>query len=439
MTPLSFSSFFREAAPYIHQYRGKTFVIGLTGYAFLSDAFARIVQDITLLSSLGVQAVLVHGARPQIEKALKDKGIPSVFNRDDRVTDLDSLEEIKKIYGSIRFDIEAAFSMGLPNSPMAGASVRTISGNFITARPYGVLDGVDMQYSGKVRKIDELSIQQHLNEGSIVIVSPVGYSLSGDTFNLRMEEVASKIAIHLKAEKLLYLSRDKGLFDPKGKIISTLNAEEAARLTQDCIKTEENEDSLRMLPFAVKAVSEGVTRSHILCASVEGVILQEIFTRSGIGTSVAQAPFVTIREATLKDIPAIMSIIQPLEAKGILLKRSREYIEHSVQNFYVLENDTLIYACVALEVYEDTKMAELSCLAVAQFAQTEGYGRAMVEYIEEEAKSLGIEQLFVLTTQTAHWFIERGFQIASLDELPKQKQKIYNHERKSKIFIKKLS
>ena len=433
----AFLAFFREAAPYIHQYRGKIFVIGLSGHAFESDSFSGIAQDIALLSSLGVQVVLVHGGRPQIEAALKQRGLPSVVNADERVTDKASLIEIKKVFGAMRFDIEATLSMGLPNTPMAGASIRTISGNFITARPYGVLDGVDMLYSGKVRKIDGGMITQHLQEGCIVVVSPVGYSLSGETFNLKMEEVASKMAIQLKAEKLLYLIKDKGVLDQKGVLLSTLSAKGAQALLDDGGVT--NEDGCRTLPFAIEAVSSGVTRAQILSATEDGAILNEVFTRTGTGTSIAQEAFVKIREATLTDIPAMMSIIQPLEEKGVLLKRSREHIENKVQSFAVLENDTLVYACVALEVYDDSKMAELSCLAVAPFARTEGYGQLLLEYVEEKAKSCGVKTLFILTTQTAHWFVERGFKEASLGALPKEKQKHYNHERKSKIFTKELS
>ena len=431
-----FSSFFREAAPYIHQFRGKVFVIGLSGASCDTDNLPQVAQDIALLSSLGIQVVLVHGAREQIERSLKQHNIATVVHNDSRVTDTEALALIKREVGALRFDIEAALSMALPNTPMAGSEIHTVSGNYITARPYGVLDGVDMLFSGQVRKVDTDSIRQHLAQGFIVIMGPIGYALSGDTFNLKMEEVASRVAIALNAEKLLYLTKGKGIVDHQDKRISTLSAQHAGALLQDSTISEEVR---QLLPYAIKAVDAGVNRVQVLPAFQNGAILDELFTRAGVGTSIAREAFEQIREARLEDIPSIMSIIQPLEERGILLKRSREYIENHVQQFAVLENDTLIHACVALQIYSgEPKMAELSCLAVAPFARTEGYGLQMLQYVEQKAKAEGVEKLFILTTQTAHWFIERGFTEAMLQALPEERQKQYNHARNSKIFIKNL-
>ncbi len=431
-----FSSFFREAAPYIHQYRGKIFVIGLSGASCEADNLPTIAQDIALLSGLGIQVVLVHGAREQIERSLKQHNVQTVVQNDTRITNAEALELIKREVGALRFDIEAALSMALPNTPMAGSEIHTVSGNYITARPYGVLDGVDMLFSGQVRKVDTDSIRQHLNLGFIAMMGSIGYSLSGETFNLKMEEVASKVAIELKAEKLLYLIKGKGIVDYQEERISTLSAQRAADLLED---NRSSEETRRILAYAIKAVDAGVNRVQILPAFKNGAILDEIFTRAGVGTSIAREAFEQIREARLADIPSIMSIIQPLEEKGILLKRSREYIENHVQQFLVLENDTLIHACVAFQVYSGcTKMAELSCLAVAPFAQTEGYGQQMLQYVEQKAKAEGVEKLFILTTQTAHWFMERGFAETTLQELPVDKQKQYNYARNSKIFIKNM-
>ncbi len=432
-----FSSYFREAAPYIHQYRGKVFVIGLSGASCEKSNLPHITQDIALLSSLGIQVVLVYGAREQIESSLKEHNLVTVVQGDTRVTDGDTLALIKREVGALRFDIEAALSMGLPNTPMAGSQIRTASGNYITARPYGVLDGVDMLFSGQVRKVDTTSICQHLDQGFIVVMGHIGYSLSGEAFNLKMEEVASKVAIELKAEKLLYLINGKGILDCEGKRFSTLSADKARMLLED---EQTVGETRQILSYAIKAVDAGVNRVQVLPAFQDGAILDEIFTRAGVGTSIAQEAFEQIREAKLEDIPSIMSIIQPLEEKGILLKRSREYIENHVQQFAVLENDTLIHACVALQIYSGRpKMAELSCLAVAPFARTEGYGQQLLQYVEQKAQAEDVEKLFILTTQTAHWFIERGFTETTLQELPEQKQKQYNYARNSKIFIKNLT
>ncbi|WP_434779521.1 amino-acid N-acetyltransferase [Neisseria sp. Ec49-e6-T10] len=431
-----FIALFREAAPYIHQFRDKTFVIGLSGHTLLDKSIEHIAQDIGLLASLGVRLVLVHGARPQIETALQAHQIASVVHKHTRVTDLPTLSIIKQVFGAARFDIEANLSMGMPNSPMYGAGIKTASGNFITAKPLGVLDGIDMQLSGTVRKVDKLTIQKRLDEGCVVLVSPLGYSLSGETFNLKMEEVASQIAQSLQAEKLIYLIEGQGLFTQEQTLISSLSAQEAQAVLHN---TPQAQDVTIALPFAIKALNNGVSRAHLLSAKQNGVLLSELFTRTGSGTSIARSAFVQIREATIDDIPSIMAIIQPLEEAGILRKRSRETIENHIQSYSVLVNDNQIYGCIAIKTFaKEPDMAELACLAVAPITQESGYGQLLVNHLEQKAFKMGVRKLFLLTTQTAHWFIERGFKEATLADLPKEKQKLYNYERRSKILMKNL-
>ncbi|MEI8402342.1 MAG: amino-acid N-acetyltransferase, partial [Alcaligenaceae bacterium] len=149
-----FVRWFREVAPYVHAFRGKTFVVAFGGELVQANVLNTLVQDLSLLSALGIKLVLVHGSRPQVNEQLRLKGFEQQFGRGHAPMDANALECAKEAAGEIRLDIEAAFSQGLPNTPMSHAQIRVLSGNFVTARPTGIIDGVDYQHTGQVRKID---------------------------------------------------------------------------------------------------------------------------------------------------------------------------------------------------------------------------------------------------------------------------------------------
>src|SRR5690606_9496506 len=200
-----FVRWFREVAPYVHAFRGKTFVVAFGGELVQAGALNSLVQDLSLLSALGIRLVLVHGSRPQVNEQLRLKGIEQQFNRELQVTDADALECVKEAAGEIMLDIEAAFSQGLPNTPMSHARMRVITGNFVTARPVGVIDGLDYQHTGMVRKIDTEAMRFAVDHGSIVLMSPLGFSPTGEAFSLSMEELATRVAVSLRAEKLIFI------------------------------------------------------------------------------------------------------------------------------------------------------------------------------------------------------------------------------------------
>ncbi|MBP6562320.1 MAG: amino-acid N-acetyltransferase [Neisseriaceae bacterium] len=435
----AFVQSFREAAPYIHRYRHRTFVLAISSRTVYSGRFLEIVQDINLLNSLGIRVVLVHGLRTYT-RALMMKHETNLQPLQDhgkhRVTTPDALAYIKQAAGLIRFEIEAALSMGLPNSPMQGARLRVSSGNFITAKPLGVLDGIDMQHTGSIRKIDTDAIQQRLDDENLVLVSPIGYSLSGELFSLNMEEVASRLAIKLGAEKLIYLVEGQGAVTSEQQRISTLTAQEAKSLLAH---TPQAEDVQRVLPQAIQAVSEGVNRAHLLSSLEDGAMLQELFTRNGTGTSLARDSFIAVREANIDDIADIINLIQPLEERGVLVKRSREELEHHINEYSILVHDHQTYGCVALYPYPEENMAELGCLAVAPEKREAGYGELLLSHIEYRARIGGFAQLFALTTQTSHWFTERGFRLAQPSDLPASKRAQYDEGRHSKVLMKDLN
>ena len=432
----AFVTWFRAAAPYIHAFGGRTFVIAFGGEVVSEGEFVALAHDVNLLNALDVRIILVHGARPQIEAELKERGATIQYVDGLRVTDADALACVKEAAGSVRVEIEALLSMGLPNSPMEGADIRVASGNFVTAKPLGVRNGIDLQHTGAVRKIDAVAIQRRLDQNEIVLLSPIGYSPTGEVFNLTVEDVATHAAIALKAEKLIFLMDAPGVTDPKGKLIKDLTTQHAAKLVKAA--RDLPPDVAFFLPCAVRACQHGVTRAHLISRHVDGAILQELFTMSGIGSMISPEPVESMRQATIDDVGGILSLIEPLEEQGVLVRRSRELLEMEIECFHILEHDGITIGCAALYPFALDKAGELACVAVHSDYRDAGRGALLLAYAEDVARQKKLKHLFVLTTQTAHWFVEQGFAEADVETLPKQKQALYNYQRKSKVFVKKL-
>ena len=432
----SFVNWFRSAAPYIHAFGGRTFVIAFGGEVVSEGEFYELAHDVNLLNALDVRVVMVHGARPQIEAELKERGATTQYVDGLRITDDDALACVKEAAGSVRVEIEALLSMGLPNSPMAGADIRVASGNFVTAKPLGIHNGVDLQHTGAVRKVDAAAIQRRLDLNEIVLLSPIGYSPTGEVFNLTVEDVATHAAIALKAEKLIFMMDTPGVTDAKGRMLKELTVQEALKI----IKSERELplDVGFYLPCAIKACQNGVARSHLISRHVDGAILQELFTREGIGSMISPEPVESMRQANIEDVGGILSLIEPLEEARVLVRRSRELLEMEIERFYILEHDGIIIGCAALYPFPEEKAGELACLAVHGEFRDAGRGATLLEFVEAAARKKKLKRLFVLTTQTAHWFVERGYAEADIAELPRQKQVLYNYQRKSKVFVKRI-
>ncbi len=433
--PEAFVRWFRQAAPYVHAFRGRVFVIGFGGELVAERGrFVRFVHDLNLLAALGIRLVLVHGARPQIEAELRAKRLRSRYAKGLRITDAQSLVAVKQAAGVLRVEIEALLSQGLPNSPMAGAQIRVASGNYIAAKPIGVLDGVDFQFTGVVRKVDSVAIMRRLEAGELVLVSHLGYSPTGEVFNLAWEDVAESVARGLKADKLL-LAVDQLPSGSRGQIPSELTAREAeALLRKDGLAAP----TRRALEHALRAVRGSVGRAHLVSRRAEGATLLELFTHSGVGTMITADPLERLRPAKIDDVGGILALIEPLEADGTLVKRNRERLEQEIANFDVIEHDGAILACAALYPYAEEKGAELACLAVAPEYRDAGYGERLLLACEARAKQAKIRRIFALTTRAQHWFIAQGFREAGIEVLPEKRQALYNWKRGSKIFLKRL-
>ena len=424
---------FRNSAPYINTHRGKTFVIMFGGEAVNHPNFNTLIHDFALLHSLGIKLVLVHGARPQIEKNLQEADIDSPLHHDVRITPRTAMPSILQAVGAIRLQIEAQLSMGLANSPMYGSRIDAVSGNFVTARPYGIRDGVDHQMTGEVRSIDTEAIKNNLLHDHIVILGSMGYSATGEVFNLLSEDVALSAAVALGADKLIFLGEEADIND-NGRLLHEMIPNEVDRFLRE---RDLNNEINYFLHCASLACRQGVHRTHIISYAKDGALLEELFTRDGSGTLISHDPYEEIRHANIDDVVGLIELLTPLEEQGILVSRSRERLEQEIDNYSVIERDGMILGCAALYPLDDDS-AEVACVAVHPEYRNGSRGADLLAFLEQQARSHGLHKLFVLTTRTAHWFVEQGFAEVDASALPKARQEKYHNGRNSKVFQKNL-
>lgn len=439
-TTQDYVHWFRHSAPYINAHRDKTFVLMFGGEAVQHHNFQHIIHDIALLHSLGIRLILVHGARPQINQNLLERHIETPFHQNRRVTTRESLRGVMNAVGSIRLEIEALLSMGLANSPMYGARIDVVSGNFVTAKPYGIREGIDFQLTGEVRSVDTDAIQRHLDSHNIVLLGPTGYSTTGEVFNLLAEEVATKTAIALKADKLIFLGEKQGLMNEQQQLLRELSSRQLEPYIQQ--NQQQYPEFALHLKQAQQASLSGVHRVHLISYAYDGALIEELFTRDGIGTLITDAHYEEVRIANIQDVGGLINLLRPLEQEGILVYRSRERLESEIEQFAVIERDGMILACAALYPIpagsDEIRSAEIACVAVDSSYRKSNRGSQILQFLETKAKQQGIKQLFVLTTRTAHWFLEQGFIPASVDDLPNARQALYNYQRNSLVFKKTL-
>ena len=434
----NFLKWFRHVSPYIHVHRGKTFVIMIPGDCIGQPNFDNVVCDISLLHSLGVHLVVVHGARLQIDKQLSGASIKSRFHKGSRITERDHLGHVLKAVGATRFRLEALFSSGLPDSPMSGAKIKIRSGNFITAKPQGIIDGVDYQMTGKVRSVDGQAIVEIVRKDGIPLLSPLGYSVTGEVFNLSFADVGVSVASQIQADKILIYNDDGPIYDRNSTLYRQLTLSQCENFLreQQYLAPANSYFSLRSCLAACK---RGVPRAHIISSQEDGTLLKELFTRDGTGTMVYSDNYEAIRPAQLEDVLGIMNLISPLEQKGILVKRSRELLETEIGYFIVMEKDDLIIGCAALYPIPNLTAGELACVAVLKEYQKDGRARNLLDHIEQKGTELALDKIYTLTTRTAHWFIEQGFTETTVGKMPASRKALYNYQRNSKVFVKIIS
>lgn len=431
---------FRHSVPYINAHRGKTFVIMLGGEAIEDENFSSIVNDIGLLHSLGIRLVVVYGARPQIDANLAEHQYEPIYHKHTRVTDARALELVKQAAGMLQLEITARLSMSLSNTPLQGAHINVVSGNFIIAQPLGVDDGVDYCHSGRIRRIDEEAINRQLDSGAIVLLGPVAVSVTGESFNLTSEEIATQLAAKLRAEKMIGFCSSQGVINADGNIVSELFPNDAQKRVEELeAEGDYHSGTVRFLRGAVKACRSGVRRCHLISYREDGALLQELFSRDGIGTQIVMESAEQIRRATINDIGGILELIRPLEQQGILVRRSREQLEMEIDKFTIIERDNLTIACAALYPFTEEKIGEMACVAVHPEYRSSSRGEELLNRIAAQAKQMGLTRLFVLTTRSIHWFQERGFTPVDIELLPESKKQMYNYQRRSKVLMADLT
>ena len=454
--PHLFVPWFRAIAPYIHAHKGNTFVIGVDSEMIAAGRLSALVQDLALIHAMNIKIVLVHGFRRQLEEHLLLRSHPSKFVEGIRITDQTALTCAQAAAGQLRYQIEATFSQGLPNTPMAHAQVRVVSGNYITAKPLGIINGVNFQHTGEIRKLDSTGIRQALDQGNIVLLSPFGFSSTGEAFNLSMEDVATEAAIALQAEKLAFITPLRGVPEYLGDleggkpsaekdddtlpIKKQMTLDEAQKLldTYPAPDTPETQQVVFYLRHMVKALQNKVKRTHIIPYAVDGSLLIESFTHDGIGTMLIDENLQSLREAQPRDVAAIIQLIEPLEKEGALIKRSRKEIERDIHAYTVIEHDGVLFGCVAFHPYPENKTGELAALNVSPRLQGGNYGEKLLTRVEHKARAMGLESIFVLTTRTMHWFIKHGFEEVPPEWLPQTKREHYNWNRNSQVLVKRV-
>ncbi|WP_182027007.1 amino-acid N-acetyltransferase [Vibrio rotiferianus] len=430
---------FRQSTPYVNAHRGKTMILMLGGEAVADKNFGNIINDIALMHSLGIKIVLVYGARPQINQLLEKQDLTTPYHKNVRITDEAALSVVMQAAGQLQLAITARLSMSLNNTPMAGTQLNVVSGNFVIAQPLGVDDGIDYCHSGRIRRIDTNAIHRTLDQGSIVLLGPIASSVTGECFNLLSEEVATQLAIKLGADKLIGFCSEQGVIDDNGNAVAELFPIEAEhvikKLTENTSPdTDYNSGTLRFLKGSIAACRAGVPRSHLISYKVDGALIQELFSFDGIGTQVVMASAEQVREADIDDIGGILDLIRPLEEQGVLVRRSREQLEQEISKFTIIEKDGLIIGCAALYPYIEERKAEMACVAIHPDYRDGNRGLLLLNYMKHRSKSDCIDQIFVLTTHSLHWFREQGFYEVNVDYLPVVKQDLYNFQRKSKIL-----
>ena len=434
----TFVAALRGAAPYVHAHHGRTVVIVIPGEVCQRPDIERLLGDIALLHSLGVRLVLVHGARPQIERELAIRGIEPVYDGDLRVTDHRAMEAVKAAVGVLRMDLEARLSASRSVSVRHESQPRVVGGSWVTAKPVGVRGGVDHQLTGEVRRVDIAQIRQAVSQGQIVLLSPIGYSPTGETFNLRNADIAESVAIGLGADKLIFV-----LESEPARWRAGLGSGDAGQLSLSAAAPLVSSHGSQLGPedrncirAGIAAVTGGVGRVHLIGTQGHSPLLRELYTRDGSGLMIAdEDDYESIRGATVDDARAIAELIAPLEARGILRARSLEQLELDIDTFSVIVRDGMVIACNALIDYPQEQAAEFACVVVHPSYRRRDLAAALLRAARTQARSRGYQRLFALSTATPDWFLEPGFRPGTRADLPEERRRSYDEARASKVLI----
>ena len=478
---LPFVSMFRGSANYIANHRNTLAVYHIPGELMdLPDAsvLRDLMNDISLTWLLGMRIVIVVGCRHQIDKRMEYKREKHLGMT---ITDAETLRVVKEEAGYVRFEVERQLARslrmqgaggggssrsdggsqgaGFPSAPTTTSGSgyfdgNVVSGNFYSAQPFGILDGIDFKYSGFVRRVEVDKIRQVHRSRDIILLTTLGVSPSGEVFNVNSESLAATVAGSLDASKLIFFTEKEVELRHKihGNKIQHFRVNDSRRLLDQydvkvhkrgfvnlghrCPTDGPSQNMLVKLGWAMHALEQGVKRAHVISPK-HGALLQELYTRDGSGTLISRDLYDGIRQAKVEDVSMIHDLILPLIEMGTLVDRPKAVLEKTIDMYHVYTRDDLVVACGQLKLFEDG-YAELGCLVVNPQYRSRGRGDAMLGYLERMCLQKGASIVFVLSTQTMEWFVERGFDEVTVDKLPPSRQESYNHKRASKIYMKKI-
>ncbi len=413
----------RQASPYILSHRQKTCLIYLAS-ELLEDEHAlnATFQDIRLLHSLGLRLILVAGLRQQFNRALRAAGISFEFAAYQRITPAEHLGVLAGVSGQTTTRLQALLSCRPQLDEQRTLPPVIAQGNWVIAQPRGVLEGVDFQHTGRVRKVQVEALNRALDAGQIPLLTAITPSFTGELFNLNALDQACAVASALHADKLILM------------LPQTQQPQLPRQLNANTLHKQQHQHWL--LP-KLSEITGSVKRIHLLDAFTHGALLKELFTLDGIGSLIFADQYHEVRQATIDDVGGILALIEPLEEQGILVRRGREKLEAEIANFLVVVRDGCIIGCAALYPL-DEHSAELACFAVSPQYRNQGIGQSLLNAIEQRACSQHISRLYLLTTQAHHWFVQHGFIEVDHARLPPQRQSLYNVQRQSSVFCKTI-
>lgn len=425
----------RDVIRYIKRFKNASIVIHIDNEIIDSPLFVSHIRDIAMIHQAGLKVIIVPGARIKIDNILSQNKISWTYKNGIRITTPETISLIKN----------AAFdAANIVMTSLAGENLTAVIGNWVRARGKGVLSGIDYGTAGEIDKLNDEAINTVLESGFIPIFPCIGWSLNGKPYNISSAQLAAQIATHIQADKLFFLLPNAEISKETFKIPSELglssdgnvpamNIEELDSFMALNSETENSKSILPMLELSKKAVLDGVTRVHILNGSVEGALPCEIFSDFGSGTMIYSSNYGKIRAMRREDISGVLSVMRPFIKKEILLPRSEKQLETEYNNYIVYELDGAIRACAALHIY-DRKQAEIAAVAVDESCSHIGIGPKMIQYLIEKAKTINLESVFIMTTQTADWFEKQGFVPNDISTLPEERKKLWSPKRGSKLF-----
>lgn len=420
----------RGILQYVPQFKERIFVIAFDGAVMRLPNFHSLLQDLAVLQSLSIQVVVVFGARKQIQELADLRGVKLTSDDGMGLTDAATLEvsadAISRLTSELMGDLTAL-------------ELRVAVPNALAVHPAGVIEGVDLVHTGRIERVDERMLLAMLKEGIIPVLPPLGYDGRGATLRVNSDEVAVDVALALDASKVIFVA-EEGLVDANGVRLAQLSVGQA----RDMAKRKDpgaDPSLVSKLKHAALACNEGVPRVHIIDGHQDEVLLAELFSNEGVGTMIHADDYQHLRKARSSDIPALMAMMRESVEDAALAPRTREQMQKSIGDFYVLELDGNPVASVAVHVYEldgGVKAAELACLFVRRAHKNKGHGRKLVAFAEETARQRGCEWIFALSTQAFRFFEEKmGYKEVPVDTLPARRRDAYDRSGRNSRVLRK--